>query len=64
MYKNDLVSGVYEMGSIIKPITMASALDAGVVDENTFIMMLVYVNWEDSKLEIMTARHVAGLIYN
>jgi cell division protein FtsI (penicillin-binding protein 3)/stage V sporulation protein D (sporulation-specific penicillin-binding protein) len=36
VYKNDLVSGVYEMGSIIKPITMASALDAGVVDENTF----------------------------
>ena len=36
VYKNDLVSGVYEMGSIIKPITMASALDAGVVGENTF----------------------------
>ena len=36
VYKNDLISGVYEMGSIIKPITMASALDAGVVDENTF----------------------------
>lgn len=35
LYKNDLVSGVYEMGSIIKPLTMAAALDAGVVDENT-----------------------------
>jgi cell division protein FtsI (penicillin-binding protein 3)/stage V sporulation protein D (sporulation-specific penicillin-binding protein) len=35
LYKNDLVSGVYEMGSIIKPITMAAALDAGVVDEDT-----------------------------
>jgi cell division protein FtsI/penicillin-binding protein 2 len=32
-YINQNVSGVYEMGSIIKPITMASALDAGVVDE-------------------------------
>lgn len=30
---NQNVSGVYEMGSIIKPITMAAALDAGVVTE-------------------------------
>jgi cell division protein FtsI/penicillin-binding protein 2 len=36
LYKNDMVSGVYEMGSIIKPLTMAAALDSGVVDENTF----------------------------
>jgi cell division protein FtsI/penicillin-binding protein 2 len=35
LYKNNLVSGVYEMGSIIKPLTMAAALDAGVVDEST-----------------------------
>jgi cell division protein FtsI/penicillin-binding protein 2 len=35
-YKNDLVSGVYEMGSIIKPLTMGAALDSGTVDENTF----------------------------
>ena len=32
-FTNQNVSGVYEMGSIIKPITMASALDAGAVDE-------------------------------
>lgn len=31
-FSNQNVSGVYEMGSIIKPITMASAIDAGVVD--------------------------------
>jgi len=36
VFQNKLVSGVYEMGSIIKPLTMAAALDAGVVDENTF----------------------------
>jgi cell division protein FtsI (penicillin-binding protein 3)/stage V sporulation protein D (sporulation-specific penicillin-binding protein) len=30
---NQNVSGVYEMGSIIKPITMASAIDAGAIDE-------------------------------
>lgn len=34
-FGNQLISGVYEMGSIIKPITMASALDAGVVNEKT-----------------------------
>ncbi|MBP6949218.1 MAG: penicillin-binding protein 2 [Candidatus Pacebacteria bacterium] len=32
-FVNQNVSGVYEMGSIIKPITMASAIDAGAVDE-------------------------------
>jgi len=31
---NRNISGVYEMGSIIKPITMASAIDSGVVNEN------------------------------
>ena len=34
-FQNQIVSGVYEMGSIIKPITMASAIDAGVIDETT-----------------------------
>ncbi len=34
-FTNQNVSGVYEMGSIIKPITMASAIDAGVIDVDT-----------------------------
>ena len=34
-FTNQLVSGVYEMGSIIKPLTMASALDARVVTAST-----------------------------
>ena len=34
-FLNQDVSGVYEMGSIIKPITMASALDSGAVNEST-----------------------------
>ncbi len=32
-FVNQNVSGVYEMGSIIKPITMASAIDSGAVNE-------------------------------
>lgn len=35
VFINQNVSGVYEMGSIIKPITMASAIDAGVINEAT-----------------------------
>lgn len=34
-FMNQNISGVYEMGSIIKPITMASALDSGVITEAT-----------------------------
>lgn len=34
VFINQNVSGVYEMGSIIKPITMAIAIDSGKVDEN------------------------------
>jgi cell division protein FtsI (penicillin-binding protein 3)/stage V sporulation protein D (sporulation-specific penicillin-binding protein) len=35
LYNNDLISGVYEMGSIIKPLTVAAALDSNTVNENT-----------------------------
>lgn len=34
-YNNDLISGVYEMGSIIKPLTMAAALDSNTVNQST-----------------------------
>lgn len=32
---NPLVEGVYELGSIFKPLTMAAGLDAGVIKEST-----------------------------
>lgn len=35
VFLNQNISGVYEMGSIIKPLTMASAIDSGVISETT-----------------------------
>lgn len=35
VYANPLIQDVYEMGSTVKPLTMAAGLDAGVVTANT-----------------------------
>ncbi|HYF10639.1 MAG TPA: penicillin-binding protein 2 [Candidatus Paceibacterota bacterium] len=35
VFVNPMVEGVYEMGSIIKPLTVAAGLDAGVITRNT-----------------------------
>lgn len=34
-FVNPIVEGVYEMGSIIKPLTVAAGLDTGVINRNT-----------------------------
>lgn len=34
-FNDELISGVYEMGSVIKPLTMLAAMDSGAVNENT-----------------------------
>ncbi len=35
VYNNPLVENIYEMGSIIKPLTVAAGLDAGVITRNS-----------------------------
>jgi stage V sporulation protein D (sporulation-specific penicillin-binding protein) len=35
VYSDDLVERVYEMGSIIKPLTMSAGIDTGVINANT-----------------------------
>jgi cell division protein FtsI/penicillin-binding protein 2 len=35
LFSNNLISGVYEMGSIVKVLTMAAGLDTGAITKNT-----------------------------
>ncbi len=49
--QNPLVEKVYEMGSIVKPLTMAAALDAGVVTSGTTYNDKGYIIINDARIE-------------
>ncbi len=51
VFNNPLVEGVYEMGSIVKPLAMAAALDAGsITPETTYNDDLGYVMMDGKKI--------------
>ena len=50
IFGNPLVESVYEMGSIMKPLTMAAGLDAGVVVATTTYTDLGYLELNGSKI--------------
>ena len=52
VFSNPLVDGVYEMGSIIKPLTIAAGLDAGVVAANT--------TYDDKGYKIVNTKRIAN----
>lgn len=52
VFANPLVDGVYEMGSIIKPLTIAAGIDAGVVTANT--------TYDDKGFRIINTKRIAN----
>jgi len=51
VFSNPIVESVYEMGSIIKPLTVAAALDAGVINKNTTYEDKGYVILNGARIE-------------
>jgi len=51
MYSNPLVENVYEFGSVVKPLVIAAALDAGVISADTPFYDPGFVQIEDKKIE-------------
>jgi len=50
IFSNILVEGVYEMGSIIKPLTIAAGLDSGAITSETTYYDNGYVTLDGSKI--------------
>lgn len=55
LFTNEMVSSVYEMGSIIKPLTVLAAVDAGLVDKN-----YTYNDTGSRLLDTFTVRNYDG----
>jgi cell division protein FtsI/penicillin-binding protein 2 len=51
VYKNSFVEDVFEMGSIMKPISMAAAIDAEVVDRETKYFDSGFVELDGKRIE-------------
>ena len=50
IYRNPLIENAYEMGSIIKPLTMAAGLDSGAITEKSTYTDPGYIVIEGSKI--------------
>lgn len=51
LYRNPLVENVFEFGSVVKPLVIAAALDAGVLSADTPFYDPGFVQVEDKKIE-------------
>lgn len=51
VFSNPLVENVYEMGSIIKPLTLAAALDGGAIVSDTTYNDRGFVEMDDARIE-------------
>jgi len=51
VFLNPIIESVYEMGSIVKPLTVAAAIDAGVIDSSTTYNDKGYIILDGARIE-------------
>ena len=56
IFSNTLVEGVYEMGSIIKPLTMAVGIDSGVINKDSTYEDTGFMNLDGKKISNFDGR--------